>query len=432
MKVIWVVNTLMPAVASYLNNKEIMSATWLENMLVNIKDRLTLVVCCPVAKDNAADRIEDNGVIYYGVPRKHWRGDKYEKEMSLRFEKIFRDEQPDVIHIWGTEFPHTLSAVEAAEKCNLLDQAVISIQGLVSIIERHFMADIPLGVRYLMVPKNFVRGYNLYLTKQSFKMRGEYEKKALQKVRHVIGRTVWDRACTTQINPAVCYHKNNESLREIFYHKKWEYEKCIPYSIFLSQGGSPIKGMHMLLEAMEFLYKKFPSVHLYVTGKNVVGTLTLSQRLSLNPYDWYIRKEIRRRHLEKNITFLGGLNAAQMCEQYLRANAFVLPSCIENSPNSLGEAMLVGTPCVAADIGGVSSLADSSEVFLYPWDEPYMLAYYLDRIFQNGPEIKERAERAKKHAERTHDVKKNAEELINIYAEIKGNVKEDIKMLGKG
>ena len=418
MKAIWIVNTLMPAVASYLNKNEIMSATWLENMLSNIKDSVTIVVCCPVTKDCTMDRIEENGVIYYGVPRKRRRGDKYEKEMSIRYEKIFRDEQPDVIHIWGTEFPHTLSAVEAAEKCGLLNRTVISVQGLVSVIARHFMANVPLWVRYLMVPKNFVTGYNLYLTRQSFKKRGEYEKQALRKVRHVIGRTAWDKACTAQINPSVIYHKNNESLREVFYQEKWEYEKCVPYSIFLSQGGSPIKGMHILLEALEILQEKYPSVHLYLTGRSITGKLTLKQYLSLNPYDWYIRREIRKRHLKNRITFLGGLDAAQMCEQYLKANAFVLPSCIENSPNSLGEAMLVGTPCVAADIGGVSSLAEPSEVFLYPWDEPYMLADYLDKIFQNEPETGQRAERAGRHAERTHDAKRNARELLAIYGEI--------------
>lgn len=418
MKVIWIVNTLMPAMAAHPDIKGAASATWLENMLANIKAGVTLRVCCPVAHDCRVHKLEEDGVIYYGIPRKYKRGDKYEKKLSDRYEKVFKEELPDVIHIWGTEFPHTLSAVEAAERCGLINRTVISIQGMVSVYARHFMAGVPFWARYLMTPKNFIRGYNLFLTKKSYQKRGEYERRALRKVKHVIGRTEWDRACISQINSSLCYHKNNESMREIFYQAEWKYEACVPHSIFLSQGASPIKGTHLLLEAMEILKKKYPSVHLYTTGRTITGRLTLKQCLSLNPYDWYIRSELRRRKLEENITFLGTLNAVQMCEQYQRANAFVLPSVIENSPNSLGEAMLVGTPCAAADVGGVSGLADSTEVFIYPWDEPYMLAHYLDKIFQNGQEIGERAERARKHAERTHDAKKNAQELRDIYTEM--------------
>ena len=58
--------------------------------------------------------------------------------------------------------------------------------------------------------------------------------------------------------------------------------------------------------------------------------------------------------MEDKIEFLGRLSAEGMKQAYLDANVFVMPSTIENSPNSLGEAMLLGVPCVAADVGGVA------------------------------------------------------------------------------
>ena len=71
-----------------------------------------------------------------------------------------------------------------------------------------------------------------------------------------------------------------------------------------------------------------------------------------------------------------------MCEQYLKANVFVLPSAIENSPNSLGEAMMLGTPTVVSDVGGVKNMIDhEKEGYVYQPDASYMIAYYAGRFF---------------------------------------------------
>ena len=50
-----------------------------------------------------------------------------------------------------------------------------------------------------------------------------------------------------------------------------------------------------------------------------------------------------------------------MKERYLKSGLFVCCSAIENSPNSLGEAMLLGLPCVTADVGGIKSIFDADK-----------------------------------------------------------------------
>lgn len=75
---------------------------------------------------------------------------------------------------------------------------------------------------------------------------------------------------------------------------------------------------------------------------------------------------------------LGTLNETDMCERYSRANVFILPSAIENSPNSLGEAMLVGIPVVATDVGGVKNLmTDKKEGYFY---EKFKNACFINNI----------------------------------------------------
>lgn len=117
----------------------------------------------------------------------------------------------------------------------------------------------------------------------------------------------------------------------------------------------------------------------------------------------------------------GFLDEKTMCEEFLRANVFVSPSSIENSPNSVGEAMLLGMPCVSSDVGGVKNLMEhGKEGFVYQADAPYMLAYYVCRIFEDEQLASLLGESAAKKAAATHDRAANTARLAEIYQEICG------------
>ena len=66
---------------------------------------------------------------------------RFHEEQVECFKTILKAEQPDVIHIWGTEYPHSFAMVEAAEQVGQLERIVISIQGLVSVYAQHFFSD---------------------------------------------------------------------------------------------------------------------------------------------------------------------------------------------------------------------------------------------------------------------------------------------------
>lgn len=52
-------------------------------------------------------------------------------------------------------------------------------------------------------------------------------------------------------------------------------------------------------------------------------------------------------------------------------------------PNSIGEAMQVGCPVVTSDVGGVKNLLEhGKEGFVYQFCAPYMLACYINNIFE--------------------------------------------------
>lgn len=351
---------------------------------------------------------------YYGIK---CSGAVKKREVELFQEaavKILELEQPDIIHIWGTERPHTIAMVNACERMGILNKVVISIQGLVSVCAQHYEANLPHYVVKGLTLKDILKG-NIAKGKKNFYKAGKFEIEALKKVQHVIGRTDWDKACIWNINPKVNYHFNNETLRNEFYTGQWAFEKCEQHSMFCSQGNYPIKGIHFAIQALERIVKEYPDAKLYIGGKNY---LTMPVWL-LGSYGKYIRNLIKRLGLMEHVIFTGFLKAEEMKERYLRSNVFISSSSIENSPNSLGEAMLLGVPCVASDVGGVKNmLSDKNEGYLYPADESYMLSYYVCKIFENSEIAKQFSKEAREHALKTHNKEKNLKDMLAIYQSI--------------
>ena len=96
-------------------------------------------------------------------------------------------------------------------------------------------------------------------------------------------------------------------------------------------------------------------------------------------------------------------------------------SSIENSPNSLGEAMILGVPCVASDVGGVADLLKHKEEgFVYQTDARYMLAHYVCEIFAYDELALEFSAKARMHVIKTHNKEENTKSMMEIYREITG------------
>ncbi len=421
MRVLWVCNIMLPFIAKHMGRTDAPAVGgWLTGLmegLMEIQD-IDLSVCFPMPGSDGLTEGETKRIHYYGFANDLKKMNEYEPGVEEQLREIMKKADPDVVHIFGTEYSHTLAAVRAYGKP---DKTVISIQGMVSIYAKHFMADLPERVQKRYTFRDLIRRDNLIAQRQKFLKRAVFEKEALAQTGHVIGRTDWDRACTQQLAPQAAYHFCNESLRSVFYEKRWELSECSPHTIFVSQGSYPIKGLHYVLEAMPEIRRRYPDVQLRVAGGDPTGEKTLKDKLRISSYGKYIGSLIRKYGLEKQVVFTGFLDEKTMCEEFLRANVFVSPSSIENSPNSVGEAMLLGMPCVSSDVGGVKNLMEhGKEGFVYQADAPYMLAYYVCRIFEDEQLASLLGESAAKKAAATHDRAANTARLAEIYQEICG------------
>lgn len=411
MKLMWLCNMVPGAVQQALGGAE-KSGLWVDHVLSGLRgEAVELRILC-LSQTEAEGELEERcsfACFREGLPY------RYQPELEQRFCRELERFRPDVIHIWGTEYGHSLAMVNAAGSLGLLDRVVISIQGLCSVISRHYSEGIPEGVCRGWTFRDLLRQDNIRCQQRKFALRGELERQALGKVSHILGRTPWDRACTYQINPKAIYHTCNETLREEFYTDRWQYEACRKHRIFASGCSYPVKGFHYLLEALAEVVRIYPDATLAVPGQSCLT----ADALRRNGYQKYLAELIRRYGLEDRVEFLGDLTAAEMKAQYLAANVFVLPSTIENSPNSLGEAMLLGVPCVASDVGGVSAmLRHGTEGYVYQSTAPYMLAHYIREVFSREDRAAALGQAAKAHASRTHDPETNLRTLLDIYRSI--------------
>lgn len=353
---------------------------------------------------------EYDGINYYAIPNFTPDIKKYSKKCEKTFEEIISSIKPDIIHIFGTEYSHTLAMINASIHLNVLEKCVISIQGLVSVYAKYYFGNLDEKEKKTVSLRDILKLNTLLLQKKNFEKRGIYEKEALKKVCNVIGRTDWDKALTKQFNPEVSYYFNNENLRDSFYENEWDYNKCQKHSLFLSQGHNPLKGLDVLLKALPQVLKYYPDTKVYVAGyKN-------TSKIKKSSYEKILMRLIKKNKLENNIEFLGMKNEKEMVDEYLRANLFICPSSIENSPNSVGEAMLLGTPVIASYVGGTSNLLkDKEEGYLYQSDADYMLAYYIIDLFTNIDKARSFSKKAREHALSTHNREKNFNELLKIY-----------------
>lgn len=426
MKVLWICNIMIPAIARQLGVSYSNREGWLSGLLDRVaqekgRNRIELGIAFPVEESmgNFQRNMqlgESSSCRCYGFVENLDTPEIYDAALEGRFQEILQDFEPDIVHIFGTEFPHTLACVRVFGRP---ERTVISIQGLCSCIAEEYMADLPVKVQRQATLRDRVRKDSLKQQQKKFKKRGEHEKEALRMTGHVAGRTDFDRTQAFKINPSAEYHYLNETLRSIFYHDRWKRTACQPYRIFVSQGDYPLKGLHYLLQAMPRVLEQFPETQIYVAGSNIIDKATWKERMKLSAYGKYLRKLIREKHLTDKVTMLGRLSAEEMKSQLLQSHLFVLPSALENSPNSLGEAMLLGVPCVAADVGGVHNLlTDGGDGMLYPAGDVEALADRILEIFTKEAIVERFSDNARKHARVNHDAEQNYYRLIHIYREM--------------
>lgn len=397
---------------------KIFGGGWVENLINSLKDNtnIQIAVCFYATFAKELQKQDYCNVKYYALPERVKALKHCNSKMVDDLRSMVEDFKPEVVHIIGTEREHDLRLAEIAG----FDKTIVSITGLTSICAKHYFGGIDRNkFRLLSIGDIYRRGGPIRERKRFIKW-GSSEQKLLSKAKYVMGRTTWDYACVKQINPNVEYIHCGEILNPIFKEYKWDLANISRHRIFVSQATYPLKGFHKLLEAFPIILQFHPDSEIVIAGANVLDNSTLLACIKRTTYAKYLQRLIKKLKIPLNkIKYTGLLETEKMLEQYLKANVFVLPSAIENSPNSLGEAMSLGMPCVASCVGGVQDMMrDKIDGYIYPYDEPYMLAHYICEVFKDDDLALSLADSARRTAFERFDSSKVTETTINAYKHI--------------
>lgn len=414
--VLWITNILFPEAAALLSgNKEFKaSGGWMlgaANALTTYHPDVKLYIAALNPKVRSLTVLYGKYFTYYILPL--GRGNlRYNKDYEAYWREIAKIARPDIVHIHGSEFTHGLAYVNACGSQNV----VLSIQGLRTAIRKYFFSglnkwDVFSNITFF----DLIKGESLIKSYKNHVRLSKIETELFQKIEHIIGRTTWDRAHTFVLNPTAKYHFCNETLRSDFYTSDaWDYSRCDKHTIFLSQAAGPIKGLHQLLKAMPTILKHYPDTMIKIAGPDITLSGVRRRFLKISGYGRIVLKYIKKYNLNGHVKFLGRLNGEEMKREYLLANVFVMPSTIENSPNSLAEAQMLGVPHVVSFVGGAADMMKGNEENLYRFEEIEMLAEKICRIF----EAKDQQIDMREEASKRHDMHANSDQLYKIYSDI--------------
>lgn len=324
-----------------------------------------------------------------------------------KYIEIINHVKPDIIHIHGTEnpfaclIPHTKIPV------------VVSIQGNLTVFLHKYFSGIER--KYLKVSLRDYSNFRSYLFSQrfaasyrAFKKMQKREYKNINLIKNFIGRTDWDKRITRILSPDSNYFHGDEMLRDSFYIHKWvphEHEKFIIHTTNSNT-----------------FYKGFETLCLALNELNRIGFPCEWQVAGISPNDLIVKvvkKKLKTSYPKNGLILLGSLNEEQLVRSLLNANVYVMVSHIENSPNNLCEAMMLGMPCISGFVGGVGTLlSDGVDGLLVQDGDPWVLSGAIVEMSEHDSNAVQFGKNARIKALKRHDRQAIAKELINSYKKI--------------
>lgn len=416
MKILWFANS--PCGSIRRHKGQLVTGGWLISLEDEIKNNPNVELNVAYLSSKEEGPFFFDGVNYYPIyipTHKSKIGrilDRRRNQQSLdlflvpKMMSIVKEVNPSLIHIHGTE--RSFGLIQKYVEDTPL---VFSIQGLLAPYAEKFFSGI--SRQYAMRREkmiNRLKGIDIKRVYDSFIYGGERECDFLRNAQFIIGRTSWDENVTGLLNPLREYFVVNEILRSPFYDKQWnkkEFNEVRQIVSIISPG--IYKGLENLLKSAALLrtYSDMDFVW------NVVGLSDDSDYVKMCEDYTNIRSN------DVNVHYLGVQAAENLSDVLVNSDIYCHVSHIENSPNSVCEAMLIGMPIVASFAGGTNSiLKDGEEGYLVQDGDPYSTAGMLHKMANSFDVCSTLGSNAKLKAAKRHKPENVAKELLESYNKI--------------
>lgn len=305
--------------------------------------------------------------------------------------------KPDIIHIFGLE----CYACDFIKEINFKSKITLHIQGVLFPIYNSFFPPY-----FLYKYKFFLRPY------KTLKLRANKSFDTIKMVKNFSGRTDWDRNIINFFSKNHSYFKIDEILRNEFYESnKWSLKSDdIDSSIIITTTISDVlyKGLDVIFKTSLLLKQQKIKFRW-----NLIGLHNDSTTIK------FYEKNFKKKCSDLNIYPLGVCNTNTIIENLLNSNLYVHPSYIENSCNSVCEALILGVPTISSNVGGISSfIKDKENGELVPSNDPTLLAARIIKIYGDKTIQQTYSENARNSSLKRHNIEDIISLTVKMYNEI--------------
>ena len=322
--------------------------------------------------------------------------------------KIIHEHQPDLIHIFGSEWCFGLLAK------NVSIPIVIHIQGFWSQIRNSLLlpGQSSLFDRFktelLTHPLGFFARYQYYNLSME---RHRREEEILRCNRYFMCRTRWDQSVVRFYNRNAQIFHVDEALRQEFIQceERWKPHATDKKIVLVTIGACySIKGPDVVLKTAKLILE---NTEYEIVWKWIGGTEDDVREFE---------KLTNIKTSEVGVRMLGTKNATEMIEELLSSDMYVHTSYSDNSPNAICEAQYLGMPVIATDTGGVISLFGDQydKNMIVPMNDPFYLASKIIELREDNTKTMSLGEDNWVTAHQRHDSERISKQLKDTYHQL--------------
>lgn len=421
MRVLWFSNT--PSCYEYATSntkfKGYNGGGWISSAEKAVYNSGEIELAISFFLDGQSQKCVQHGVTYYPIPNRCVSvAEKVNDKMKMlldghrhsyekatwryyleHFSRIINNFLPDIIHVWGSEEYFGLVS-KVTEK-----PVILYIQGLINPCNDAFLPPFMSWNDFIGSSRTPIKMIRNRLIRIAWNNSSYREREIFKGIQICMGRTDWDRRLAYILNPQAKYFHVDEILRDVFYE---EPKRIIPkkLNIVTTISQAPYKGFDMVLKTAKVLKEQMNKDFEWYCYGNIDPQI--------------VENRIGIRHDDVDVRLMGVVTAEELREAEQKATLYFHSSYIDNSPNSLCEAQILGVPVVSTNVGGIPSLVDEGEDgFLIPSNDSYQAAYQISSIFQNPEMNCIMGEKARRKAMERHNPQRIIEQIMKVYSEFK-------------
>lgn len=379
--------------------------------IVSGHNEIDLFVAFETNDKSAAPKFKNNVhyvpivTLYSWLQRKKAGFNQYEtvRHILPQALQIIKDIKPDLIHVFGCEWPYGL----VAKYTDI--PVVIHIQGAIIPYTNALYPP-----KYNNFTLFFHSGINIKIW---WKLLREYyynksrklmESEIWRIVDNYMGRTLWDKSLCQTIHPKARYFHVEEAIRPIFLKQDYQWHGINREKLSLiSTGISFWKGADVMLKTAHVLKSMGVDFEWKIAG-------------AMDKYNLRVIEEKEQvKFRENNIEILGFTQADELLNLLCNSSLYIHTAYIENSPNSICEAQLIGIPVIATYVGGIPSLVSNNEDgILVPANDPWQMANEIVTLFTDKSRMEIFSKKARTKALQRHDPNNIFQQLLHCYNSI--------------